>query len=605
MALYTKASLETLRQRIDLVEVLSPHIELKKSGAAYKAICPFHDEKTPSLMIQKGDHHYHCYGCGAHGDAIQFLMTHLRMSFIESVESLAQKFNVPLEQVEGSTELQGPNKGFLKAALEHACQLYHFILLHTAEGQKALHYLYSRGVDLDFIRRFQLGLAPKVPGALRKLMHAKSVKDFTLVEAGLLSETSSGAYREFFSDRILFPIRDPQGAVIGFSGRKYKEETYGGKYVNTPETAVFKKSKVLFGLNYCRKRIAKERKVLIVEGQLDALRLIHNGFNIAVASQGTAFGEGHARELINLGVNQVFLAMDGDDAGCEAACKIGNLFQREGIEVSVLELPPSGDPDSYLCEYGAEAFQKLIENSLGYLEFLVRRRSRTLNMDSPAGKNELVSELAKQIREWNHPLMVHESLRKLAHLAQVPESAIGVGQDHIPNLYIKKSANIEILSHSIDPDRILEFDVLRWLLLLGSIQVQLVELVKVNLTPEDFKSTICRAIYQAYLDCYAARIPCDLLNIATALEDSEAQCALSEILQRKVNRERGEQQLIESIQKMLDRNWMEKCEVVRIKILDGQCSDDEAMDLAKVYKDLRGNQPKAFLSENYEKSESK
>ncbi len=583
-----------MRQRIDLVEVLSPHIEFKKSGAAYKAICPFHDEKSPSLMIQKGDHHYHCFGCGAHGDAIQFLMTHLRMPFMEAVESLAQRFNVPLEQVEGSSfEGRGPNRVLLKTALEQACHLYHFFLLHTLEGQQALGYLYSRGIDLEFIRYFQLGLAPKNPGLLYKLLHSKSIKEPLLVEAGLISESSSGSYREFFSDRIMFPIRDPQGSVIAFSGRKYKEETYGGKYVNTPETPLFKKSRVLFGLNYCRKRIVKERKVLIVEGQLDALRLIHNGFNIAVAGQGTAFGEMHTKELIALGVNQAFVAMDGDEAGSEAACKIGNLFQREGIEVFVVQLPPKGDPDSFLCERGPEAFSLLMEKSPSYLEFLVRQRSRTLNMDSPAGKNELVQAIAKQIREWNQPLMVHESLRKLAHLAQIPETAIGVGVEHVPSLYIKRSAYAG--GQSIDPERIMEFDLLRWLLLLGTTQTQFVAIAQQNLNNTDFKVPICQAVFQAYINCHNAGKPCDLLSIAADLDDAEAQQALSEILQRRVNHERAAEQFTESIQRILDRNWIEQCEQLKIKIQDGHCSDEEALDLAKCYTELRRNLPKVKL----------
>ena len=593
MSLFTKGSLELLRQRIDLIEVLSPHIELKKSGAAYKAICPFHDEKSPSLMIQKGDHHYHCFGCGAHGDAIQFLMTHLRMPFVEAVESLAQRFNVQLEQVEGAGEGRGPNKVLLKAALEQACNLYHFYLLHSVEGQQALRYLYSRGIDLEFIRYFQLGLAPKAPGLLYKIMHSKSIKEAILVEAGLLNESSSGSYREFFSDRIMFPIRDPQGSVIAFSGRKYKEETYGGKYVNTPETPLFKKSRVLFGLNYCRKRIAKERKALIVEGQLDALRLIHNGFNIAVAGQGTAFGESHAKDLIALGVNQVFVAMDGDDAGCEAACKIGNLFQREGIEVFVVQLPPKGDPDSFLCEHGPEAFSFLIEKSPSYLEFLIKQRSRTLNMDSPAGKNELVQAIAKQIRDWNQPLMVHESLRKLAHLAQIPETAIGVGVENVPSLYIKRSAYAG--GQSVDPDRIMEFDLLRWLLLQGTTQTQFVSIAQQNLNSQDLKVPICQAIYQAYLSCHSSGKSCDLLTIAADLDDAEAQQALSEILQRKVNHERAAQQFTESIQRILDRNWMEKREQLKIKIQDGHCSDEEALDLAKSFDELRRNPPKVNL----------
>lgn len=593
MPLFTKESLEVLRQRIDLIEVLSPHLELKKSGAAYKALCPFHDEKTPSLMIQKGDQHYHCYGCGAHGDAIQFLMTHLRMSFLEAVESLAQRFNVSLEQVEKDQELQGPNKATLKAALEQACQLYHFLLLHSAEGQQALNYLYHRGIDLDFICRFQLGLSSKTPGLLRKLLYSKSFHKSTLVEAGLLTESASGGMREFFYDRIMFPIRDPQGAVIGFSGRKYKEETFGGKYVNTSETALFKKSRVLFGLNYCRKRIAKERKVLIVEGQLDALRLIHNGFDIAVAGQGTAFGEGHAKELLNLGINQVFLATDGDEAGYEAACKIGNMFQREGVEVLVLPLPPNGDPDSFLCEQGPEAFSELMERGVSYLEFLVKHRSRTMNMDSPAGKNELVQLLSKQIREWNHPLMVHESLRKLAHLALVPESAVGIGEVHMPNLYIKRSAFAG--GQAVNPDRVLEFDVLRWLLLIGTSQTSLISIAQNNLKVDDFKVNICRAIYTFYLDCCQEKRPCDFLSIATEIDDAEVQRAITEISQVKVNKERSEQHLIEAIQRILNRNWMEKREQVRIKIQDGHCSEEEAMHLAKQFDELKRNQPKVSV----------
>src|SRR5262249_1487277 len=159
------------------------------------------------------------------------------------------------------------------------------------------------------------------------------------------------------SERITFPICDAAGAVIGFSARKYLETTFGGKYINTPETPLFKKSRVLFGLNFSRRRIAKEKKAIIVEGQIDALRLIKAGFNLTVAGQGTAFGEGHVKELLNLGVSEVFLALDGDEAGREATHKIGNLFQKEGIEVRVVNLPGKSDPDTFLKEKGPEAFQ--------------------------------------------------------------------------------------------------------------------------------------------------------------------------------------------------------------------------------------------------------
>ena len=290
---FSRDSLELLRSRVDLVEVLNPYIKLSKAGAAYKALCPFHEERSASFVIQKGDSHYHCFGCGAHGDAIQFLMTHLKMSFTEAVESLADKFQVQLEEVKTSDAPQGPSKAMLKDALDKGAEFYHFYLCHTLEGHAALDYLYTRGLDLDFIRKFQFGLAPKSSGLFANAMREMKIPSDILEGAGLMVRG-----REFFSDRITIPIRDALGSVIGFSARKYKTDTFGGKYINTCETTLFKKSKVLFGLSYSRKTIAAEHKALIVEGQIDALRLIEAGFNWTVAGQGTAFGEEHIEELI-------------------------------------------------------------------------------------------------------------------------------------------------------------------------------------------------------------------------------------------------------------------------------------------------------------------
>ena len=203
--MFSKESLETLKQRIDIVEVISAHIDVKRAGAAYKALCPFHDEKTPSFVVQKGDSHYHCFGCGAHGDAIQFLMAHLKMSFLDAVESLAQRFHVHLERIE-SHEKKGPSKTLLKDALANASHFFQFMLLHTPEGHQALKYLYSRGLNLEFIQQFQLGFAPAAPGMLRRVLHEKSIKDEIMLAAGLIQARESGGYRDFFSDRITFPF---------------------------------------------------------------------------------------------------------------------------------------------------------------------------------------------------------------------------------------------------------------------------------------------------------------------------------------------------------------------------------------------------------------
>lgn len=578
--MFSKESLESLRQRVDLVDLVSSHVELKRTGVAHKGLCPFHDEKSPSFMIQKGDHHYHCFGCGAHGDAIQFLMTHLKLSFMEAVESLAEKYHVQLERIEGEHK-KGPNKASLKQALELACRFYEYMLLHTNEGAQALNYLYQRGLDIDFIRRFNVGYAPATQGMLQKVLQARAINQVILTDAGLLHPSS----REFFSDRITFPIRDASGAVIGFSARKFKEETFGGKYINTPETAVFKKSRVLFGLNYSRKTIAKERRALIVEGQVDALRLIQAGFDYTVAGQGTAFGEGHVKELVNLGISQAILALDGDNAGEQATVKIGNLFQKEGIEVLVAQLPKGSDPDAFLRRHNAAAFQQLIDGATDYLTFLVKHESSTTSMDSPAGKNSLLQKIAQQIRDWEHPVMVHESLRKLAQLTQTPESMLGIGQPFIANLYIKHTGSAG--QQVIDPDMILESDLLRWLLFGAQNLPVLAQMAQVNIKPTDLKIPACRLLYTLFLNQLNSKTPQDLLAFLFEVEDEGAQKLLQELMQKKLNMEKADQYLAELLQKILERNWMAQREEVRMKIQSGLCTDEEALELAKQFDRLK------------------
>lgn len=588
MRVYKKESLELLRQRIDLSEVISAHVQMHRAGAAYKALCPFHEEKTPSFVVQKGDTHYHCFGCGAHGDAIAFLMGYLKLSFSDAIEDLAARFQVVLETEEEEGHVKGPNKNLLKNALERACRFYHFSLLYSEEGEAPLKYLYERGLDLDFIQAFQVGYAPADQEIFQRMMREQGIEEQSLEQSGLLNARR----RPFFSDRITFPIRDATGAVIGFSARKFKEETFGGKYINTPETALFKKSHVLFGLSYCRHRIAKERKAIVVEGQIDALRLIHAGFNFTVAGQGTAFGEGHVRELLNLGANHIYLALDGDNAGQEATAKIGNLFQKKGVEVSVVALPGSADPDSLLRSKGPDVFAKLLEESTDYLSFLFKHMSKSLDPNSPSMKNECVEMISSRIREWDHPVMVHESLRKLAALAELPEAMIELGKAPLPQL-VKKPKITAV--HDINPDRILECDLLRWMLLLGEAQPKLLQIVRANLLPEHFRIDACRRLFALYLEACDHNRPCDLLSLGMELTQAEEHQLLSDIMQKRINLQRAEAGLIETIQKLLQRHWMELREAIKMKIQSGKSSDEEAMELAKQFDAIKKKPPAVAL----------
>lgn len=587
--MFSRESLELLRQRIDLIEVLSPHIQLSRAGASYKALCPFHEEKTPSFVVQRGDSHYHCFGCGAHGDAIQFLMNYSHMNFADAVEHLAEKFSVRLEETDGKNEKKGPGKTELKAILDKAVQFYSFCLLKTEEGKTALEYLFKRGIDLDFIKTFQIGYSPKLPYALQKYMHNEKISAAKLEEVGLIS-VRNGKKRDFFTERVMFPIRDGFGGMLGFSSRKIREETYGGKYINTPETYLFKKSKVLFGLGYCRKNIAKEKKVIIVEGQIDALRLIYSGFAITVASQGTAFGLEQAKELLTLGVRHVYLAFDADKAGREGTVKIGDIFQKEGVEVSVVNLPANTDPDQLIQEMGPDEWQRLCDESDDYLSFLVSYRSENLDLNSPAAKTELVQMIAKQIRSWDHPLMVHESLRKLAKLTHTPESIIGVDEKQMTQLKIRHSGSVS--NAQFNPDRVLEADLLRWLFLMGDTSPEIVQLIFEHIKEDDFHVSVCRHIFKKYQKLSETAQPRDLLSLSIDLDNVEEQLFLSEMLQKRINRDRAHDGTIQSIQKVLERNWLRKREEIKEKIYSGNCSEEEVLALAKEFDEINRNRPK-------------
>jgi DNA primase len=592
MAIYTKESLEKLKRSIDLYEVISSHVNLQRAGSSYKACCPFHEEKTPSFVIQRGDSHYHCFGCGAHGDAIAFLMQHLQMTFTQAIEYLSDRFQIALEKTE-TIDTKSVNRSELRNALEKAAHFYHFFLLHAKEGREALDYLFRRGIDLAFIRQFQVGLAPSVPKLFRETMHAFGFSDELLQDAGLVSSSESGRKKDFFIDRITFPIRDAPGFVIGFSARKYRETSFGGKYINTPETALFKKSHVLFGLSYSRKRIAKEKKAIIVEGQIDALRLIKEGFTITVASQGTAFGEDHVKELLHLGVKEVFLAFDGDEAGLEAAVKVGDLFQKKGVEVFVIVLKEGEDPDLLLQTQGPEVFAAQLEKASDYLTFLFNRMSAKIDIGSPSAKGDLVETIAARVRNWEHALMVYESLRKLARLASIPEEVIGIGVEAASKRRMLKRGHLSRVD--INPDYILEADLLRWLLVMGESNNDLTEIAKANLNLSHFRSENCKEIFSLYLDLAEKNEPRDILSITLRLPD-EQRPFLDELLSKKINIDRARQCFVETTKKLLIRSWMEERAAIKSKIDAPNLSEGEKFDLLREFDALNKKEPHVLLS---------
>lgn len=497
-------------------------------------------------------------------------MQHQSLNFQQAVETLAEFFHVSLqkEQVENETPL-----GLLKDCLDKASEFYQFYLLHHPEGMQALDYLYQRHFSLEFIKKYKIGFAPYSSGLFLKWMSDQKIPRNLLQESGLLNQSG----KEFFQGRILFPVYNARGGVVGFSGRKIKEETFGGKYINTPETPLFKKSRLLFGLHLSRRQIAKEQKVLVVEGQIDCLRMIDAGWDWTVAALGTAFGEAHVKELLQLGVREAVLLFDGDTAGETAASKVGDLFQRVGVGVKVCQLPLGKDPDSFLWEAGQEALELCIKQSDDYLRFQLNRMQKEQGTMTPAAKHQIVTHLTKQIKGWEEPVMVHETLKRLALLTDLPGHMLGIPK--APPVKVQPTV-------AIDPDLILELDFLRWLLLCGHQYPQFLATAHHCLPSAFLKVESCRKLYQAYLD--GAQ---DLLALGSHIDDARL---LDQIMNKKINLDRAESHFLQTVQKILERKWLEEREHIKQALQQPQ-TEEHMMELTKRFDALGKQRPQVQL----------
>ncbi|UFW26287.1 DNA primase [Chlamydia trachomatis] len=564
---YTEESLETLKHSIDIVSVLGEYVHLKRSGADYKACCPFHDEKTPSFIVYPTRGHYHCYGCGEHGDAINFLMKQQGYSFSEAVLFLAKKFHVDL--VVRTRETSGQDsKDSLRRINREAERFFQYCLLHLPEGEEALAYLYKRGFSPDTIDRFQIGYAPE-QRLFIQAMEERNISVKQLEWAGYLAKDWF-----LFAQRIMFPIQDALGYTIGFSSRRFKEGGRGGKYINSPETILFKKSRVLYGLQFSRKRIAKERRVILVEGQADCLQMIDFGFNCTLAAQGTSFTETHVKELVKLGVSKAYLLFDGDAAGEKASLRVGDLCQVAGIAVIVCRLPSGQDPDSFLMQRGPEELRELLDRGEDYLSFLVWHKIRSYEQFTPREKARVVEEVIQQVQHWGSPIMIHEYLRQLASLVKVPEAAVLSYLSSIKSATEDKGKKADAkevcpdpeatavaykggkASKKISPRMILEADVIRCLLFAKPEEEFVPATVRHYLSPEEFHCIEYRSIFVMAMNHYNEKhmLPSmdDMMALVWGTE------AMTLLVDRRINTELMRDIVVQAIQKLLDKHWRDR-----------------------------------------------
>jgi DNA primase len=394
-----KESIEQILSATDIVDLIQSYVPLKRAGAQYRANCPFHNEKTPSFYVNPARQSFHCFGCGKGGDAISFVRDYENLPFMEAVQKLAGRAGIVIREVESDPEAdqKRKSKGRILDLHRETAEYLHELLLKSPDAAHAREYLKSRGFGREMAANWTIGWMPENAKAFLEWARARKFTGRELVDSGIcyLREegNASSGIRVRFRDRLMFPIRNEIGDVIAFSGRQLREDPNSGKYVNSPETFVFRKSKVLFALDRAKKPILKEKAALLCEGQLDVISCHELGIEHAIAPLGTAFTREHAK-LLKRYTHHVLICYDADRAGIAATERVFRELVPEGLSVRVVRMPAGDDPDTYLKAHGVEGFRQLLAGALEFFDFKLETARDQGLLESAAGRATALTDCA-------------------------------------------------------------------------------------------------------------------------------------------------------------------------------------------------------------------
>jgi DNA primase len=414
--LISPEKLSELKSAVDIVELISEYVPLKRAGKRYRALCPFHPDKDPSFYVHVERQNYRCFGCGATGDVISFVQRIDNLTFPEAVRAIARRAGIEIEIDEPS----GKTTAVLKAN-DFACRYFEHVLKERSEGEPGRKYLEKRGISRESAAQFRLGYAPPGWESLKEFAAAKNMDQSVLVDAGLLIKSSRGTLIDFFRQRLMFPIFDTRSRVIAFGGRVLDDSL--PKYINSPESPVFRKSATLYGLNFAKASVMAEKQAIVTEGYTDVIKAHEKDAQNVVATLGTAFTEDHARHLKRF-AGKVCVVFDSDSAGRKAAERSLEILLTQDIEVLVTRLPGGQDLFDYLGSAGKEEFEGLINEATDFLEFKYASVSERCDLTTTRGRAAAADQLLTVLRCVRNPVLRGLEIRKVAGLIGVNESEL-------------------------------------------------------------------------------------------------------------------------------------------------------------------------------------
>lgn len=540
--LYPQELIEEVRSRNDIVSVIGSYIHLQKRGSNHMGLCPFHNEKTPSLSVSSSKQMYHCFGCGVGGNVFTFIMEYENYTFLEALKFLADRAGVQLpEQEYSEEEKRQMNLRSRLLEVNKEAAKYFYYQMKSSGGQAAFRYLTSRGLTEEIIKRFGLGYSNRYRDDLYRYLKKLGYNDLLLAQSGLVTIDEELGARDKFRDRVIFPIMDTNHRVIGFGGRVMANTGKEiPKYLNSPETKIFDKSRNLYGLNFAKS--SRKQNILLCEGYLDVIALHQAGFTNAVAALGTAFTPFHAN-LLKRYTKEVLLTFDSDSAGIQAALRAIPILKEAGLSVKIVDMNPYKDPDDFIKALGIEAYQERIDQAKSSFFFEIDMLQKNYDLSDPEQKTKFFYEIAKRLVGFQ------EELERNVYLDAVAKN-YQIDVEHLSRLVNKFGAQgigikeIREEPRSLGKRKIIQDDgiskaqklLLTWLVEDNS----LFEKIKNIVGPEDFSEGIyyevAKLVFEQFEKDHAV-IPAKIIN---CFEDKEVQSEVAALFNASIRGEMNE-----------------------------------------------------------------
>jgi len=527
--------LEDILSRVDIVEVISEYMPLKRAGRNFKALCPFHHEKTPSFMISPDRQIYHCFGCQESGNAFKFLMRYERLEFPEAVEVLARKAGIALPEVQKEdNKAASLNTQLYK--INELATLFYAQMLNSKEGQVAKNYLLSRNIKEETIKLFQLGFAPGQWDALINHLRAKSINLSLLERAGLVLSRESAGFYDRFRNRIIFPIVDIKPRTLGFGARILVDKDKASpKYINSPETPIYTKGRNLYGLNLAKDAIKENDYVVIVEGYLDFIMPYQEGLQNIVASLGTALTEEQVR-LLKRYTHNVVMVYDADDAGQMATLRTLDIFIEEGMNVRIVSLPEGFDPDLFVRKNGIDNFKNRIELASCLFDYKLKILKSRHNIRQIEGKARISQEMLPTINRFKNAVLKSEYIKRLAEELDVREDALLQELNKI-----KPERPYSDLKHTTEKKTVTMNPTESLLIKLMLEENELINHIREHLEPADFQDERISRIVSVMFDLSGQGKTVEPSKLINYLEDQDSlECICESAFKTEVSSENKE-----------------------------------------------------------------